>query len=539
MPKASASPYENYIRITFLVFWLAIIALWVSGFTSAYFTNPDAYDYAQMGREIARSHGMSTKQVFPRHLSYFHEKGILHQEHLPNLYRYPLPILANVAFQFLTADPVQASVLQCGTWFLLSIPVFFLLAQDVTSSALALVCSILYVAHPGIWQSSYNGMTESLSILMLLAVFYLLAAKQTTPLKWAMLGILSGLASLTRPQFLYIVIVILVFFWIKLEKPRRLRAIIIVALSFFVTISPWILRNIRLIRDPFFSFETSRALVLGTAPFHSDLDMQLHAPFYMSDVLPEYGSAILNKLKDNLRYLALHPTSPTGSHVYLAIALIILERIRRRGDIATGYARFRLVVLVLLVVNTLVVVSVLPIDRLYYPLFPLIIIPVVRDASTYWQQAITGRYTRHSVAFVLIIAGSYCIARNAVERPRTEIDMRVFQRLNQMVDRDRVIASDISYKTALLSDVLSIRLPGNPRELLEIDTKYMPIDYVVLSPRIPESNEKIVPEPSVHETYAAYRRFVRSKEFLDRFEFVEELPGRHLLYKRDGHEEKN
>src|SRR5437773_3283257 len=134
---------EQRINLAFVAFFCLVSVVWVAVFTTRNFENRDAYDYAQMGREIVQGHGLATKQIFPRHIGYLKDRGILTPQRLPNLYRYPLPTFTNALAQVFIADPIRASVIQCGTWFLLSIPAFFLLIRKLVDPLVALVCTIL------------------------------------------------------------------------------------------------------------------------------------------------------------------------------------------------------------------------------------------------------------------------------------------------------------------------------------------------------------------------------------------------------------
>ena len=56
---------------------ITAIALWSMGYSKVHFQNPDAFDYAQMGREIHDDHGFTTQQIFPRHIPILEQQGYL------------------------------------------------------------------------------------------------------------------------------------------------------------------------------------------------------------------------------------------------------------------------------------------------------------------------------------------------------------------------------------------------------------------------------------------------------------------------------
>ena len=68
----------------------AVFALCWRWADASHVMQPDAIDYAQMGRSLARGDGFATQQIFPRHLAYLVEHDLYGAEPVPNLYRYPI-----------------------------------------------------------------------------------------------------------------------------------------------------------------------------------------------------------------------------------------------------------------------------------------------------------------------------------------------------------------------------------------------------------------------------------------------------------------
>ena len=67
--------------------WVSVDGLW----------RPDAFDYAQIAREIARGHGFSSLQaIYALHLDFLREHDALATD-WPNLHRFPLPSLVLAA----------------------------------------------------------------------------------------------------------------------------------------------------------------------------------------------------------------------------------------------------------------------------------------------------------------------------------------------------------------------------------------------------------------------------------------------------------
>ena len=101
---------------------LAGVCLWFTASPGSVVSN-DALDYAQMGRELARGHGASTLQIFPRHVPFLHENGLLDGP-WPNLHRYPLPTWLDAVAALFTDDPRRAAFYQSAGSYLAQVTVF-------------------------------------------------------------------------------------------------------------------------------------------------------------------------------------------------------------------------------------------------------------------------------------------------------------------------------------------------------------------------------------------------------------------------------
>ncbi len=529
MRKSNSLLSDKYSIAAFLILFIVIVIIWCSGFTRAYFTNYDAYDYAQMGREIKSGHGFSTKQIFPRHIPFLSQKGYLDSEGIPNLYRYPLPTLANAFSQILTADLIKAAIIQSGFWFMLSLLAVFLLAKRFSNATVAILATLIFAGDKSIWQHSYGGMTESLSMILLLLVLIFIYSTKFFKWKWILVGLLCGAACLTRSQLLPLFPLSIVFSWFLVPKSKRLLAIILIIIGLIIIVSPWMIRNFILTDDPFFSFSTSRNLVLGTSPLHSDLEMQLYAPISTSVIWGEYGKAILGKFFNNIWPEIINPLSWTHHSLYaFFLVLVVLVSLFLRGISADSkYELFKWNVLALVFVNFIVVSLTFPSERFYVIFYPPIIILFFQELFFLlrWVISQQRRKLLFSILAFLIAIGlirfTFSVINTQNDPPYAAIEQRSYEILSDLTDPQCVIASDICHKITLYNGNRTVRLPSKPEELLEISHVYLPIDYVVFSESIIHAHPSN--RPSLFETYGNYRSFRKSKEFLEEFEFVRKL----------------
>jgi 4-amino-4-deoxy-L-arabinose transferase-like glycosyltransferase len=539
MEGLKAGAYQKYAVPAFLFLFLAIVAAWAAGFGEEDFTNPDAYDYAQMGREIRRGHGLSTRQLFPRHIPFMAARGYLNSEHIPNLNRYPLPTIANAFFQLFSRNVARAAVLQSGVWFLASIPVLFLLARRLTNPIVALLSTLVYAANSSAWGSSYNGMTESLATLLVLLLAYVIFVPEPTRWKYLAAGLLCGLAFLSRTQLAFLFPLAAALLWFMVPRPNLLRALTWLAAGFLLVTLPWMIRNTILAGDPLFSFTTTRAFVLGTDVNNPDLELLLHAPVRTAEVFLHYGPEIVAKIRANIWPNILNPVAWIGSAtfalmIWLGLAASRLVPDERRP---AEYVLFRNSVIVLILANFLTVSLVLFYDRFFEFLYPFIIVIALQEGYLLLQAAIPARgrtAALKAVTVLLLVAGLVrareVSMRYAGSQPMESADAATFQILADLIEPDSVVASDISHKITLYDDLLTVRLPVNPDELLDISQNYLPIDYVVFSSKITDA------DPRTHSTmfgnYTGYQGFMRSAAFLQNYELVRKLPNGAVLYRQ-------
>jgi len=518
--EAQARPVLRYLCCGALT--ALALGVWLYGFSPDHFRNPDAYDYAQMGRELHRGHGFATLQIFPRHVPFLAEHGHLNGEHWPELYRPPLPIIADALPQLVGLDARRAGIWQTGICFILSVPVLFLLAWRTGGLVTAVAVSLLFIADPYVRERSYDGMSEPLAALLLFGA--LLAAFHPAARRWSWVaaGALAGLAYLARPQFAFVAPLLVVFAGVTSPHGRRWRSAALVAGTAIVVTLPWLVRNSFVAGDPLFSFSDSRNLVLAGLPVDSDLDVQLHAPVAKGAVLRQYGETILKKWRQNLTSNAFSVPfwDERLNGALLPIYLLFLVALSRRagpGESAGG--RYKWLVLALLVANLIVTSVLLPLPRFYWMFRPLVLIAATRELIRFGEERLRWRWVRTAALVLLIAVVAYPLRSGTTPPPPalTADFASALESLRSAAPPNAVVASDRSYQVAMLTDRRSLRLPAHPQELLDIDGRYLRIDYVLLSGELLSRGSRR-PRESMYATYADYPTFTLSPAFTARFE---------------------
>lgn len=525
-PSAQSMAPDNRHRALALAFFVATAALWTACLTPVRFVDRDAYDYAQIGRQIRQGHGYTTAQTFPRHLPFMQEKGLLDGQ-WPSLLRYPLTPTLNAVAQLFIADPVTAAVVQTGVCFLLSVPLFFLLAARLTDSRLASVATLCYVGDPRIWRDSANGMTEALAILILLAVFYLgflPSTREGRPWAWVSLGLLCGLAYLTRTQLVVLVPLGLVVAFRLVRAGGRWRSATLFLTAAFLTLLPWLVRNLLLTGNPLFAFTNSRNLLARTASY-SGIDRYLHEPVDVVGVLTRYHDEILAKVGRHVWPNIVDPSfwiEALGVYatVFPIFGLALILNRWRPFD-RRRFLVFERTVLLLLLANFFLVCLIYHRQRYYDTMIPLLIIVLVQRAGWMlgWLQPAAGSRRRRAIfALFLVIASGRLVVTLDEHRSLPglpDVDLRSYQILRDLIDEKSVVLSDLSAQITLYNGNRTVRPPAHPEEILEINASYLPIDHVLLSQRFLRPR---------------YRSFIESEAFLGQFELVGRLPNHALLF---------
>jgi hypothetical protein len=509
---------------------------WWSAANPGTVRSPDASDYAQMGRELARGHGFATRQIFPRHVPFLAERNLLEGDRWPNLYRYPVqPILEAVAQTFVS-DVRMASSFVSGVSFALGVALLFWLGVRLAGVAGGAGAGALYAVDPAVYQSAHLGLTEPTASALLLVVCSLaLACREISPLRSAALGGAAGLAVLTRTQVAFLLPLVLAWAVWRSEPRRRAVAAAACLAAFAIALSPWLVRNAALVGAPAFSFSSTRSLVLGTTGAYTDLDMQLHEPVHLTDVVARHGGAIAEKVIHENLPMAL--SAEFWADMFRGVppavaflALLAFPLAFRRG---VGYPRS--LPWLMLGVLTLNFVSVslahhelrfyLIVRPCLYLLAGVTLGEFVREVA---ERTSAPRRARLAGSVAILCVAALLVARGRLfERVSARPQPAALALLAELTPPSALVVSDISYRIALDEDRRTLRLPDHPSDLLEIDDCYLTVDALVLSERVLRdwSNSR-----RFFANYSEYRRFVSTPEFADRFTEAGRLPGGATLF---------
>lgn len=231
-------------------------------------TNPDALDFAQVGRNLASGRGFTT--FFLRPLALTHGSNPLRQ---PDVVHGPLfSVCLAVAFSTLGArDNVAAGV--SGLFFLLTIPVVYVLGKRAFSSRVGTAAALVFTLNALSLDYATSGLHITLCIFLttslLLTVYSLAAyardvrADASIPLPTtclALAGSLAALIYLTDPVLFWMVPAVgASIIWTL--PARRGAAALWFLLPAVLLAAPWMTRNALLTGNPIFGLRGTELLM--------------------------------------------------------------------------------------------------------------------------------------------------------------------------------------------------------------------------------------------------------------------------------------
>lgn len=434
--------------------------------------NPDALDYAQLGRNLSAGHGFVTYILRPLALS--HGNNPLQQ---PDLTHGPLyPFVLALAFGILhPSDHVVAAV--SSVFYLLTVPVIYLLGSRMFNSTIGTLSALIFACNGLMLQYACSGLPLTLEIFLmtsLLAVIYQLASQRFDNEAQAgapstgnlvLAGALSGLLYLTDPIFVWI-LPVSAGFVLWLFADRRWSSLLKFALPCCILCVPWMVRNFLLTGDPVFGLR--------------GMDVWTFTPnYYPGDQVYTLMPTDLSPGKDAFIAVVIKVFSGLGDVIQQTpqiaaswvLAFFLPSLFFRFADRAVNTVRAAS----LLCIGALIV-GLLPMDLpLHMPLLtclmPALLIFSVAYVTYLVQQA---RLTRQGATL------TFCIIAVAALYPM--VDMMFFsgvkpgelkeeasaQSLRQLSQKDDVTLSDQPWLVAWYADRPSVWIPHDDNQVATI-----------------------------------------------------------------------
>ncbi|MBK5233552.1 MAG: glycosyltransferase family 39 protein [Thermoleophilia bacterium] len=210
-------------------------------------------DYAWQGS----TENLPDSAAYERIARGLHEDGIfeqagpgtpVHPQPASN-YSPGLPLFAGGVFELASDDDVRLVRLLLALISAAAIPIAFSIGRRLAGSTAGLIGAAAIAFYPTLISNAGMLLTEPLAGTMLAGgVLAILSARdQNGLLTWALAGLLLGLATMVRPEYLIItlfVAVTLVLIELRGGFGHAVRPVAVLLLTLLVVIAPWTVRNV-------------------------------------------------------------------------------------------------------------------------------------------------------------------------------------------------------------------------------------------------------------------------------------------------------
>ncbi len=457
---------------------------------------PDAFDYAQIARELLEGNGFSSRQIiYELHLRFLQTHGLL-DDPWPNLHRFPLPSMA-MAGSFLLSGVGECAVVLYGIVFqALTSGLLFVWARRAIGLQAAIAAAFLFTCTGVMLETGCSGLAEPPAMLFFTLALFLVWGRETPlrPRRGLVAGSVLGLASLARSNVLTSVPA----FLLGIALGRRSapghggRATTCAAflLGILLVTSPWLLRNWAVAGSPLFSLHSYFLLPAGTVGEADKWDASL--PWVRDFVAPvdfarRHGDAVEAKWRRNAGALLRDYPTFGGTRLLALLAPIALV-----VSVGRGLRSIAWIVAGSFVLNAVIVsFTDMYFDKYYFHLLPALVILAV---GVVWRVlAALPSSTARTAIFVALVAAltPWRGISAAAERVRMQgrlVAPAHMRYIAAHTPTDAVIFSDQSYAITWVTGRRSIRrhverLPdGRPvLSVLRFHAEYVPIGGVYLS----------------------------------------------------------
>lgn len=508
-------------RQKFLLPGVLIIAavVWYSYYSTVFaflFLN-DAMDYASIGRNIARGDGFVSSYITPLGLA--NKEGLPH----PDLWRAPLwPAVLAVFIRVLGATD-QAVAIATGAFYIAGAAMVFLLGRELFGDLTAFASALIYIFSAQNLLNSVSGMTETVSIFMMVLAVYLPVASRARNRWWGdvLAGAALGLFYLARYNALLFVPFFALFLWyrrrgesrnffgryrLKTKRADTLWPVVRYLAAFILVISPWLIRNYLLMGDPLFSLQKFEPAMFTAA-----------YPGYSMYMMPEKISVIefirthpqeiwgkitagWNEFKEGFFDPATTGVSPYLFWLFL-LSLFIPFNYGPENRQVTNHKGVRPLLAACFVVQLAALLVIHFIYRLFFIFMPFYIIFGVA-ALVWFLRTAADRLPVKKTGFIAVFTALFIgvfIATNLPswdpikkeEMPITGLRESV-RAVTDMSTREDLIISNDGHLLAWYGDRYAAKLPLRVDMIPEME-KLAPLKLIYLSSRIswniPEADE--------------------------------------------------
>lgn len=449
-------------------------------------TNPDAFDYAQLGRNLHEGRGFVTYVLRPLALSYGSDP--LRQ---PDLTHGPLyPLLLALAFGAVgVKDNVVAAI--SGLFYVLTVPVIYLLGARMFSRPVGIAAALVVAFNSVLLEYATSGLPITLYIFLsstLLLTLYHLAswrkkwersAPGRTPklprLQLCLAGLLTGALYLTDPIFAWLIPVVTVG-TLSLVRADRLRAAANLLMPMGLLVLPWMIRNGALTGNPVFGLR-GMEIWMQTTTYPGNLAYRVEPGGVVPSAL--LFQEVLRKLV--VGFGTVLETLPQITANWLLAFFLPCLLFRFSDSAATTIRNLVVVCFGALLVGTLLFGVEMP---LFVSLIPTMLVFSVAFLMHLSRQAQVSRGGAVALTAAAAVCAVFPLAKDLTldERVRALPEVASAKALARVAARDEVSVSDQPWIVAWHADRPSVWAPAADNQLPAIRKQFPEARWLFLTP---------------------------------------------------------
>jgi 4-amino-4-deoxy-L-arabinose transferase-like glycosyltransferase len=434
--------------------------------------NPDAYSFGVVAKEVVRGNGFQTKSLILPQLAYLQQTG-KDVTHWDSLYNFPFPVLI-MSFLFLLFGLNDFPLsLSSGIFYFLSAPLIYLIARKRFNRTVATFSTLSFIFFPHILRYSISGMTELPSIFFTLLLVYLFTF-QPNRFTLVAAGLILGLFYLNRHTSLIFLPLFLALIY-QDDPQSKWRNWSWFTIPFLLVILPWWWHMYSVTGNPLFHLGASILIPNQTSLF-PDFHVNLY-PYYASPVefILKYPELVLVKYLQQSFLL---------NWVLFSMFFLIRKKLGKFDRLLLWL--FLLIALIQPLFGN---------NPRYYALFaPLVLMYITGAVESFLRRySFANPALRTVILTGLLVLVSWSSLRAVWHGMKGE---RVFGRgsgmvehkldnmqiLNQLIDRNELLATNICSEASWYSDSKALTLPPDPDSLSEFEQKYgLSLDQIYLS----------------------------------------------------------
>lgn len=227
--------HDQYIPL--IIIFLFALAIRLPLYHTPFWRTPDAIEYINIARNLVEGRGFVSSIKF----TFFTNGPVVY----PGLF--DRPILTPILFSLVLFFNKNIYTLQLFLFFIesTSIVFFYLIARKLLTPILAFTVALIAACNANLVIGNRLIVSEPIYYCIILLAFVLYYYREKSAFTFSLLGFLSGLSVLVRPDGILLLVTFIIF---SLQYKKQLLLLVVV---FLLTISPVVVTGIALHRNPF------------------------------------------------------------------------------------------------------------------------------------------------------------------------------------------------------------------------------------------------------------------------------------------------